>query len=260
MTPPVFHKVKVTMLRGLISAIRTLTIIPVPGRDAGQLSDALPWFPVVGGMLGFILLGLGLVLNFAAPGWPLGTAAIVVMSSAVLTRGLHLDGVADWFDALGGGRNPERMLAIMKDSNVGAFGVLALVLVLLLKWVSIVYLLENDQMIYIVGIYVVSRTSMVELAVCLPYARADGGTGAPFVSTAKKWQRYAAWALSLLLLSGLYGLAGCILFLAGGVMTWMLGAWFYRRISGITGDLLGTCCELVETGLLLFIGGLIPFL
>ena len=216
------------------------------------MGDALPWFPVVGAVLGLMVWAAGYAMEGALPDWPYGIAALLITFGAVLTRGLHLDGVADWFDALGGGKDKDRMLFIMKDSHVGAFGVLALILLLLLKWGTVWYLIENQQLMFIAGIYIVSRTSMVELAVCLPYARSEGGTGGPFVNTAGGFHRYAAWIVSLLLLFVFHGLAGVMLFLAGGVLTWLLGFWFYRRINGITGDLLGTCSELVETGLLLF--------
>src|SRR5512145_1363019 len=122
------------MLHGLVTALRTLTILPVPGSDASDMSRALPWFPLVGCLLGFLLWGLAWGFGFMAVFWPGGTALVVVAASAILTRGLHLDGLADWADGFGGGRDKERTLAIMKDSHVGAFGVIALIIVLIARW------------------------------------------------------------------------------------------------------------------------------
>ena len=92
---------------------------------------------------------------------------------------------------------------------------------------------------------------MVELAVCFPYARAEGGTAGPFVDGARTSHRIVAFLLSLVLLLTFSGPAGVLLLICGWVAARLLGLWFLRRIAGVTGDLLGTCCEFVETGLLL---------
>ena len=238
------------MLNGLVSAIRTLSILPMPGKDAAHMSDALPWFPMVGFVLGTMLWAVAYGCNTVSGHWADGAAALVVLASILLTRGLHLDGLADWFDGLGGGRTPERILAIMKDSQVGAFGAISLVIMILIKWVSISHLIRSNALIWIVAAYIISRAAMAELAVCLPYARSRGGTAGPFVTSAKPWHRYAAWAWAILLLLVICGPAGGILFIAGGMLTRILAFWFYRRLRGITGDLLGTGCETIETGLL----------
>ena len=88
------------MWRGLVTAIRTLTILPIPGRDAESVAAALYWFPLVGLLVGLLQWGLGECIGtIAAKGWPAGAAAVVLVGGAVLTRGLHLDGLADWADA-----------------------------------------------------------------------------------------------------------------------------------------------------------------
>jgi adenosylcobinamide-GDP ribazoletransferase len=104
----------------------------------------------------------------------------------------------------------------------------------------------------VVSAFIISRTAMTELAVCLPYARTEGGTGSPFVDSAQPAHRYFAWGGGIFLLFAFYGPFGSILFIAGGIFTWLCGLWFYRCIGGITGDLLGAAAEMVETGLLYF--------
>jgi len=239
------------MIRGLVTAIRTLSIFPVPGRDAEHMSHALFWFPLVGCLLGVILWGLARGLSFIFGGWNDGMATVVVAGGAILTRGLHLDGLADWADGFFGGSAREDVLAVMKDSQVGAFGIVALILVLLGKWVAFSRLIEMGSCLWIVPAYIASRMTMVELAVCLPYARSEGGTAGPFVEGAQPCHRFGAILLSAALLFLFNGLAGAILLSGGWIACRLLGIWFQRRVAGVTGDLLGTCCELVETGLLL---------
>lgn len=236
------------MFQGLVTALRTLTVLPVPGRDARDLARALSWFPLVGCLLGLMLWGLALALDFATGGWPAGAAVMSVAGSAFLTRGFHLDGLADWADGFGGGRDKERTLAIMKDPHMGAFGVMALVLVLMAKWVACARLVETGLISWIVPAYIVSRAAVAELAVCLPYARAEGGTAGPFVDKALPVHRFEALASALLLVMIFKGLAGAVILFLGWVICRLFGLWFLKRVGGVTGDLLGACCELVETG------------
>src|SRR4051812_27073096 len=120
------------MIRSLAVALTFLTRAPfrlerIVDVDVGR---SLAWFPVVGAALGFLLLGMERLLRGVLPP---GLAAVsLVATLALLTGGLHLDGLADVFDALGGGRGSrERMLAIMRDSRVGAHGAAALALFLI---------------------------------------------------------------------------------------------------------------------------------
>ena len=244
------------MIRGLITAIRLLTMLPVPGRDARRLSDALYWFPVVGLLLGSVLWGLGWLLQLLAPTWSMGPAGAVVVSSAVLTLFLHLDGLADWADGFLGARDRERTLRIMKDPCVGAFGVVALVSVLLMKWISVTRLIECDALHWLISATIVSRALQVDLAVALPYARSDGGTGGPFVQDAQPRHRVIALAVALLLVLSIGGPAGALALGAAWLFCRVLARWFRRRLGGVTGDLLGAASELVETGVL-FAGAMV---
>ena len=108
-------------MKGLSSAIRTLTMIPCAVCEGEKLSDSLYWFVAVGSGLGLALFAYGSLWQWVLPTpWPLGGAVLLVALEVFLTRGLHLDGVADWADSIGGfGR--EKRLAIMKDVSVGAF-------------------------------------------------------------------------------------------------------------------------------------------
>ncbi|HEY4908300.1 MAG TPA: adenosylcobinamide-GDP ribazoletransferase, partial [Methylomirabilota bacterium] len=117
----------------LVLAVRFLTIVPVPGREAstpGALGRAAWWFPVVGLALGACLVAADRLLSSVFP--PLLEAILIVAVWKILTGGLHLDGLADAIDGIAG-RDPERRIAIMRDSHLGAFGAVALGLCLLIS-------------------------------------------------------------------------------------------------------------------------------
>jgi adenosylcobinamide-GDP ribazoletransferase len=240
------------MLSGLVTAIRTLTLLPVPGKEAKEISSSLFWFPIVGCWLGMMLYGLSFLLDKIFPDfWPEGVAIFIVIGSIIFTRGIHLDGLVDWGDTLGcmGGR--KKLLEVMKDSRIGAFGGMMLIGVIMLKWVALTRLLTlNNTGRWLVVAYVVSRTTPVELAACFPYARSEGGIGAPFVNNANIFHRWGAWIVSLILVFIFAGWVGVVTLVGGWVFTHAWGSWNYRRLGGITGDLLGASVELTETTIL----------
>ena len=240
-------------MRGFLTAMRTLTIIPLPGRENEKFSYSLIWFPTIGLILGLFIYGTGwLWLECIGLNWPAGGALVVLITQVVLTRGLHLDGLADWADALGGKPDKASRLAVMKDPRVGAFGVIALVTVLLAKWVAMARLLSLDAPVWIIFIMVISRDMMVVLMTTMPYARpSEGGMASPFTKDIPHGHRIFAHliCLFLCLFAGPIGL----FFLGfGWIITSLLRVSFKHGFGGITGDLLGATNEIVET-ILLFI-------
>ncbi|MCP4664893.1 MAG: adenosylcobinamide-GDP ribazoletransferase [Deltaproteobacteria bacterium] len=238
-------------MRGLVTAFRTLTSIPLPGRESRDPSDSLAWFAVVGLFLGMILWAIASLWRLMpfAP-WPAGVALMMVGAEIWLTGGLHLDGLADWADSLGGLKQREKRLAIMKDARMGAFGTMALILAVAAKWMAFERLFSFSALIWVLPILAFSRGMLVELIVTLPYARKGEGTARAFVEGASTRDRWVSH-LVCLCVSGFYGPFG---FAALG-MAWIIQRLFAARcrsqFGGITGDLLGTANELVETGLLI---------
>lgn len=239
-------------MSGLVTALRTLTTLRVPGRDATDFSAALPWFPVAGCLLGGMLYGVAWCAG-AWLHWPEAAALLVLVLGFLLTGGLHADGLADAADGLLGTRDREKALRIMKEPTIGAFGSAALICVFLAKWICLVRLLGQGQGAWIVIAYVVSRTVQVDLAVSQPYARAEGGKAASFVRGARG--RHVAIAIILAAVL-LWPVSGGRMGLAALLLGLLLERWFgircRRRIGGITGDLLGACSELAETAVLAF--------
>lgn len=244
---------------GVVTAFRTLSIIPIPGRDARSISSSLAWFPIVGGLLGGLIYGIILLAdNFIIPDWSRATAFIAVAAGVCLTRGFHLDGLADWADSFGAMNNRRRMLDIMKDSHIGAFGVIALIIILLGKWIAITRLCVHHDFLWIIPAYIISRTAQVEMAVTLPYARAEGGTAAAFVREATSLHRWMAFALAVIILFACFGWKGLVLLLAGEIIRIAFGLWCRHRYGGVTGDLLGAGSEIIETSILFLVAAGIP--
>ncbi|UWX58415.1 adenosylcobinamide-GDP ribazoletransferase [Chlorobaculum sp. MV4-Y] len=235
------------MVRGLVTALRTLTILPVPGREAERYSDSLYWFPLAGlliGTLETLLARLGVLA-----GWYEMAAMLALGGGIIFTRGLHADGLADFADGFFGGRNREASLRIMKDPNVGSFGSLALIFVMLFKFVCLLELVRYQAFGTMMAGVLLARMGQVLLASSLPYARAEGGTATAFVEGAG-WQHLVvaiASAFVLLLYPTGFGWQRALFLIASAVAsTLALGLLSRRKIGGVTGDVLGACSELTE--------------
>lgn len=246
-------------MRSLITALRTLTILPVPGKDTERLSDSLYWFPVAGLVLGSILYGVSVLPELAGiEVWHEGTAVLILVLAAVLTRCIHLDGLCDWADGFWGASDGKEVLKIMKDPAIGVFGGTALLCILLAKWVCLVRLLGKGSMSWIIAAYVISRTMQVVLAAGNRYAREGGGKGSGFIVQAGKRHLAAVITVAVIILPVTSGLdwrrPACLLM--AWLITLLFGIHCRRRVNGVTGDLLGACSELTETAVLAVGAGL----
>lgn len=235
------------MYNYFVSAMRTLTAIPVPGKDCEPFEDSLYAFPLVGAVLGALLCALAALLFGALP---VGVvAALLLIAQTLLTRGFHLDGVADAADGFGGGYTKARSLEIMKDSQIGAFGALALILTMLLKFALFSELLNARAVPALFATMVISRTAQVFQCVVWPYARPTGTAAATVQKSTRKHL-----SIALLLGGGLLCLSGIsflILLPVGLGAAWLWGRYCQMRVGGITGDLLGASSEIVELTVLI---------
>lgn len=233
-------------------ALTFLTILPWPRQGlagSGDLARSMFWFPWVGALLGLIYWGAwaGLGQIFPAP----AAAALLLALTVIITRGLHLDGLADTVDGLGGGRDPEARLRIMRDSRLGAFGAVSLILALLLKYAFFLSLGAGAGMIFFL-FPVVSRWGMVMLAFLSPYARKEGGLGQAMTLgvTGPIFLGATLGVGALTLLAA--GLPGLILMGAAGGTVALLKIYFQKKLGGVTGDVLGAANEILE---ILVLGG-----
>jgi adenosylcobinamide-GDP ribazoletransferase len=243
------------VIRPFVAAFAFLTRLPVwsgPLRDE-DLGRSVSFFPVVGLVLGLVVTGAGALLGEVLP----ATVAAVVLVAllAALTGGLHLDGVADVFDALGGGRGDrQRMLDIMKDSRIGAHGAAALGLVLLAKVFAAAELVARRDLAGLLAFPAIARWAVTPAIVFHPYAR-DEGTGRAFNGEARAREVAVATALLALALAAV----GPRLFVpaAGALAAATLFAlWLRQRMGGLTGDVYGASIEIAEVVALTVIGAL----
>lgn len=234
------------LLRGFSSALRTITIIPFFGKDTSDFATSLYWFPVIGIILGgLIYTPLYYYQQFIGNFWPELCAFIIIAYSIFITRGFHLDGVADWADGFWGGHTRERVLEIMKDSLLGTFGVLALISLILFKWILLVKIVEMDLILFLVASFTISRCCQVELATTYSYARSNG-TAASIVKNSNCTHRLVGLLLGAAICFVIYQTNGLILLALGFIFTHIFAYWCKKRINGITGDLIGACSELTE--------------
>ena len=237
-------------MTGLLAAARYLTIVPIPGAAQGRadaFGGAAVWFPVIGLGLGAVLLGVDRVTALLFPS--LLAALLTVTAWKLLTGGLHLDGLADSLDGLAG-RDPAHRLAIMRDSRIGAFGAIGLILVLLLEIVAVSELPPGLRGRTLLVVPVIARATPPLLVRLFRPARSEG-SGAAFSASVDWWAAPVALAFAVAVgLAALQTLGGVVFALS--VACAIALAWFIvSRVSGITGDVLGAAIEVAElTGLL----------
>tara|TARA_B100000929_G_scaffold286392_1_gene271395 strand:+ start:55 stop:822 length:768 start_codon:yes stop_codon:yes gene_type:complete len=227
-----------------------LTIFPVShnlDRDPRNVSNSRAFYPAVGLLMGLILIGVEEASSrlFSEP----LTAAFLVSVMVIVTRGLHLDGLMDVFDGVFGGFTPERRLEIMRDSRVGAFGVVGGVTVMLLKYGALVSLLtlpEPGKEWALLLFPALSRWTMVVLLGAFPYARAQG-LGSQFHDTDIKIATAVAGISALAVSVLLGGFAGLGLFSGATVVAWLMGWSIAKSLGGLTGDTYGATNEIIET-------------
>jgi adenosylcobinamide-GDP ribazoletransferase len=231
-------------------AFGTLTTFPVkvPTVDRRTAGRAMLLAPVVGAALAVVVVVEIVLLDDLVP--PLLSAVLAVGTLALLTRGMHLDGLADTADGLGSGRPAERALEVMRQGDVGPFGVVTLVLVLLAQVVCVAFLLTTwDGPANVAAAIVVSRIALPLACVAgVPAARAEG-LGAMVAGSVSRG------AAALLLLAAVVAavvsalLAGTAVgaAFAGLLGGLAVGVQAVRRLGGVTGDVLGAVVEATFT-------------
>jgi adenosylcobinamide-GDP ribazoletransferase len=233
---------------GLRSASSFLT--PVGG-PAAPGPEALWWFPAVGALCG---LAVGTVWWVGGRFWPPAVAAgVAVVADLAVTGMLHVDGLCDAADGLLSHLEPARRLEVMAAPDAGAFGVTAVVAVLLLRFGVLASLHPN--VLLVCAIWTSSRTQMATVIVGVPYARDEGGLASAFMSRDTTHQLLpiaAVGTAAALAAAALWRpLAGPVAVAAGMVAAAAVVLLARRRVGGFTGDVLGAAGIVGETVALL---------
>lgn len=231
-------------------ALSFLTILPVSPQTTAllPLGRAARFFPLVGLLLGALLTSAHFV--FSTFFNPLLAATLTVSLWALLTGGLHLDGLADCCDGLLAAAPPERRLEIMRDPRVGAFGAVGLSLCLIAKVTALATLPSNSVLFAVYGATIFSRWLIV-LVAQQPLAR-PGGLAEEFRRGLSRETLLLATLLPAVLL--LFGVVEIRVLIAGVLAygsAWLIGRLARARLGGITGDVLGLTVEVTELVFLL---------
>ncbi|CAN2325609.1 Adenosylcobinamide-GDP ribazoletransferase [Fusobacterium sp. oral taxon C10] len=260
-------------MKGFLLLLSFMTRIPMPKTeyDEEKLGKSMKYFPVVGIIVGLILLFFCIVFTFIFKNLTYSAVLplmiiVVILTDLITTGALHLDGLADTFDGIFSYRSKHKMLEIMKDSRLGSNGALALILYFLLKFVLLFSLTieSREAAIYVIMTYpVVARFCSVVSCASSPYARGSG-MGKTFVDNTKTCGLIVATVITLLYTVGMvfipfifftnYSLSiqfiiQTILVILVIVALLALFAYAFsklieRKIGGITGDILGALLEI----------------
>jgi len=250
-------------MKGFLLLLSFMTRIPMPkiDYDEEKLGKSMKLFPLVGVVIGFILLFFSIVFSYVLSNLSFSAflpiiILVVILTDLISTGALHLDGLADTFDGIFSYRSKHKMLEIMKDSRLGSNGALALILYFLIKFVLLYSLLMEDQgeTVFAVLTYpVVARLCSVISCASAPYARGSG-MGKTFVDNTKAsgviiasliTVVYSSASLELPLDFVMTRLGINLLIIAIlGLFAFSFSKLIERKIGGITGDTLGALLEI----------------
>ncbi len=246
--------------RPFVFAWHFLTAIPLSRSHheptASELAASMAWYPVVGILIGggLVLADLVLAKVFAAE----VVNVLLIVLLVLLTRGLHQDGLADTLDGLAGGRTPAERLPIMRDPRIGAVGATGLFLSLILRYAGLMVLPQPLRLPALLCMPALGRWAMVTVAWASPYARAEGGLAAPFL-THLSWGHVLVSTGALVMgLSLAFTVPGAFVVLVCAAAL-LVAVWAGCRIwfGGITGDTLGATNEIIEILFLLLVPSLL---
>ena len=234
------------MMRTFLAAVSFLTIIPVTGKDVPPGRAAI-FFPLVGAMLGAAGAGLFIAASLILPA---SIAALIAVTFWTLITGvLHEDGLADVADAMRAGRPREKMLAILKDSRIGTYGAVAIVLSVVARWQALDHIPAPRILEVCIVAQTVPRAAMVSLAwLSRPSGDGLGYAFSSSLTTAGSLIAIAQGLIASMLLGwrpGLLVILGAYLIVRGA------RTYFYKRIGGVNGDCLGATEQLLEIFILI---------
>lgn len=234
-------------MKHFIQAISFLTILPVGHPSLSgekELPRAMAFFPLVGLMIGLILAFGYYLLSLFLPRTLVLWLTLGLL--ALLTRGLHLDGFADTMDGLGSGGPREKILEVMRDSRIGAFGVIGLMLLIVAKYLALDQIANPSIPFTLILMAVMGRNAMVLVCYRSPYARSEGGLAKPFVENLRAREVLISSALTFGIAFLLMGVQGIAISLGIGLFSLGYRHFFIKKLSGVTGDILGAANELAE--------------
>jgi adenosylcobinamide-GDP ribazoletransferase len=241
-------------VKDFLQALSFLTILPVDQTslpEAKGLARSMTFFPLVGLLIGLLLTVAYLILSFL---FSKSLALWLTLGClALLTRGLHLDGFADTLDGFAAGGPKEKILEVMRDSRIGAFGVIGLILLIGAKYLALDQIAAPSIPGSLLLMTVMGRNSMVWVCFRSPYARSGEGLAKPFAENLTSREMILSSASAIAMGLVIWGLEGVLVFVGIGLFSLLFRLFFLRKLEGITGDILGAANEFSEVLCLLLL-------
>ena len=234
-------------MRDFLQALSFLTILPFGKSllpEDRTLGRSMAFFPLVGLVIGLLSASGYYLFSFLFPKpfalW------LTIGLLALLTGGLHLDGLADTVDGLGSGGAREKILEVMRDSRIGAFGVIGLILLMGAKYLALDQMSTRSIPYSLILMAVMGRNSMVLVCYRSRYARSQGGLAKPFTENLGLREMAISLISSLGIGLLLMGVKGIVVFFGLGLFSLGYRFFFNWKLGGVTGDILGAANEMSE--------------
>jgi adenosylcobinamide-GDP ribazoletransferase len=230
---------------GFLTALRFLTIIPLPGGKLSprEVGRSLAYFPAVGAIIGLILLALNWLLGLILPQALVNI--LLVVSLAIVSGGLHLDGFVDTCDGMVGHKTVRERWRVMKDSRAGAFGIIGVCCLLLVKYIALNSVPADWLVLTLLLMPVLSRWAMVYAVFAHPYAK-PSGLGKVFKQEASRLVFLVATVIALAIAVLPAQFAGLIIMFGVWIIVMAIAFYLKGRFGGLTGDNYGAINEIAE--------------
>ncbi|MBN2040593.1 MAG: adenosylcobinamide-GDP ribazoletransferase [Spirochaetes bacterium] len=235
------------MIKGFLLQLQFLTRIPVPSKikfEERAFARGIVFAPVIGLIIGLVMAGIYYAV-FYLTSKQLPALILAVIFEILITGGLHLDGLADTFDAIFSNRSRERIIEIMKDSRIGTTGALALIMVIISKPGLLVSFDSSSILKCLLIMPVVSRMNIVWAAGITSYAKKDG-LGLGIVKTTGMKEVIIASVIAVGVSVYFLKFAALAVFPAAVLFVFLFVSYVKKKIGGITGDIIGAVIELTE--------------
>ncbi len=239
---------------GLLAALQFLTTIPIKlGFSTEQIGRSTVYFPIVGIIVGAILVALNYIFGLILP--PSLVNVLLVAAMVLLSGGLHLDGLVDTCDGIAGNGTPEERWKVMHDSRAGGFGIIGAALLLLIKFVSLNNVPQSLMMLTLLTAPIISRWAMVYAIFSYPYAR-PSGLGKAFKQATDKWKFILTTLITIAISALLFKLAGLVILFIAWLFIMVIAFYLKQKFGGLTGDTYGAINEITEVGVFILVSAL----
>ncbi|MGB7286767.1 MAG: adenosylcobinamide-GDP ribazoletransferase [Salaquimonas sp.] len=235
-------------------ALRFFTRLKIPGKQGheGDLAAASITFPLVGLIIGLLIASVWAISVSLLPALP--AAGIAIGFGILITGALHEDGISDCADGMGGGHTKERALEIMRDSRIGAYGAIAIVLTIGIRWASLSELNLIGGIFALIIAHMASRSAIVIALAGADYAR-DAGLGSSVSSGVETQILLIISAICVAISFLLGGVAGLVALVFAFTLSWLFLQYLKKRLGGYTGDGLGAMEQIAQITILVTLSG-----